>query len=195
MAKKEETYNEAIEKLRKIVAEIENGNMLFAYFIKEQKFVLFGESNGAIQNEYLPNARLVNEQGDAYIGGVKGMLRIDGQLLLNTSEMPELQLLDITINGESANHEWYNHPAKISVPWNSNISIRIMSREEDIFRQKIYRYQIEGLNNEYTESYNPELVIRSLLPGSYRIMASCTAKDGTHGKRWILAVGDILSAA
>ena len=44
-------------------------NMLFAYFIKEQKFVLFGESNGAIQNEYLPNARLVNEQGDAYIGG------------------------------------------------------------------------------------------------------------------------------
>lgn len=65
---------------------------------------------------------------------------------------------------------------KISVPWNSNISIRIMSREEDIFRQKIYRYQIEGLNNEYTESYNPELVIRSLLPGSYRIMASCTAK-------------------
>ena len=154
-------------------------NMLFAYFIKEQKFVLFGESNGAIQNEYLPNARLVNEQGDAYIGGVKGMLRIDGQLLLNTSEMPELQLLDITINGESANHEWYNHPAKISVPWNSNISIRIMSREEDIFRQKIYRYQIEGLNNEYTESYNPELVIRSLLPGSYRIMASCTAKDGS----------------
>ena len=57
--------------------------------------------------------------------------------------------------------------------------IRIMSREEDIFRQKIYRYQIEGLNNEYTESYNPELVIRSLLPGSYRIMASCTAKDGS----------------
>ena len=54
-----------------------------------------------------------------------------------------------------------------------------MSREEDIFRQKIYRYQIEGLNNEYTESYNPELVIRSLLPGSYRIMASCTAKDGS----------------
>ena len=27
MAKKEETYNEAIEKLRKIVAEIENGDL------------------------------------------------------------------------------------------------------------------------------------------------------------------------
>ena len=71
-------------------------NLLFAWLIQEQKFVLFGESNGAIQNEYLPNARLVNNEGDVYIGGVKGMLRIDGQLLLNTSEMPELQLLDIT---------------------------------------------------------------------------------------------------
>ena len=32
-------------------------NLLFAWLIQEQKFVLFGESNGAIQNEYLPNAR------------------------------------------------------------------------------------------------------------------------------------------
>ena len=54
-----------------------------------------------------------------------------------------------------------------------------MSKEEDIFRQKVYRYQIEGLNDQQIESYNPELVIRSLPPGDYQIMASCTAKDGS----------------
>ena len=64
------------------------------------------------------------------------MLRIDGQLLLNTSEMPELQLLDIIINGEPAQNKLYSHPAAISVPWDSNITIRIMSKEEDIFRKK-----------------------------------------------------------
>ena len=154
-------------------------NLLFAWLIQEQKFVLFGESNGAIQNEYLPNARLVNNEGDVYIGGVKGMLRIDGQLLLNTSEMPELQLLDIIINGEPAQNKLYSHPAAISVPWDSNITIRIMSKEEDIFRKKVYRYRIEGLNDQYIESYQPELVIRSLPPGNYKIMASCTAKDGS----------------
>ena len=53
-----------------------------------------------------------------------------------------------------------------------------MSKEKDIFRQKVYRYQIEGLNDQQIESYNPELAIRSLPPGSYKIMASCTAKDG-----------------
>ena len=36
MAKKEETYNEAIEKLRKIVAEIENGD-LDRYPVREGK--------------------------------------------------------------------------------------------------------------------------------------------------------------
>ena len=154
-------------------------NMLFAWLIKEQKFVLFGESNGAIQNEYLPNSRLVNKQGDAYIGGVRGLLRIDGQLFLNTSESPELQLLDVIINGESANEKIYKSPVKVSVSWNSNINIRIMSREEDIFRQKAYRYQIEGLNDQYIEQYSPEQAIRSLPPGNYKIMASCTTKDGS----------------
>ena len=107
------------------------------------------------------------------------MLRIDGQLLLNTSEMPELQLLDIIINGEPAQNKLYSRPAAISVPWNSNITIRIMSKEEDIFRKKVYRYGIEGLNDQYIESYQPELVIRSLPPGYYKIMASCTVKDGS----------------
>ena len=54
-----------------------------------------------------------------------------------------------------------------------------MSREEDIFRQKAYRYQIEGLNDQYIEQYSPELAIRSLPPGNYKIMASCTTKDGS----------------
>ena len=77
------------------------------------------------------------------------------------------------------NNELTNRPTGSRSPWNSNITIRIMSKEKDIFRQKVYRYQIEGLNDQQIESYNPELAIRSLPPGSYKIMASCTAKDGS----------------
>ena len=46
------------------------------------------------------------------------------------------------------------------------------------FQAKVYRYQIQGLNDQQFESYNPELVIRSLPPGDYQIITSCTAKDG-----------------
>lgn len=154
-------------------------NMLFAWLINEKKFVLFGESDGAIQNEYLSKPHLLSSQGDVYMGGVKGLLYINSKLPLYTNELPKLQLSDVIINGESANKELTNDPIGITVPWNSNISIRIMCKEEDIFRQKVYRYQIEGFNDEYIESYNPELVIRSLPPGNYKILASCTAKDGS----------------
>ena len=154
-------------------------DMLFAWLIKEKKFVLFGESDGAIQNEYLSKPRLLSSHGDVYMGGVKGLLHINSNLPPATSELPKLQLSDVIVNGESVNNELCGDPTGISVPWNSNISIRIMSKEEDIFRQKVYRYQIEGLNDQQIESYNPELVIRSLPPGDYQIMASCTAKDGS----------------
>lgn len=154
-------------------------NMLFAWLINEKKFVLFGESDGAIQNEYLSKPRLLSSQGNIYMGGVKGLLHINSNLPLATSEFPKLQLSDVVINGESVNNEIDGDPAGISAPWNSNITIRIMSREEDIFRQKMYRYQIEGLNDQQIESYSPELAIRSLPPGNYKIMASCTAKDGS----------------
>lgn len=154
-------------------------NMLFAWLINEKKFVLFGESDGAIQNEYLSKPRLLSSQGNIYMGGVKGLLHINSNLPLATSEFPKLQLSDVVINGESVNNEIDGDPAGISAPWNSNITIRIMSREKDIFRQKMYRYQIEGLNDQQIESYSPELAIRSLPPGSYKIMASCTAKDGS----------------
>lgn len=154
-------------------------NMLFAWLIKEKKFVLFGESDGAIPNEYLSKPRLLNQNGDIYMGGVKGLLLIDSELPLAMTESPHLQLSDVIVNGESANSRISGQPATISVPWDGNITIRVMSKEEDIFRLKMYRYEIEGLNNQQIESYNPELVIRSLSPGNYKIMASCTAKDGS----------------
>lgn len=154
-------------------------NMLFAWLIKEKKFVLFGESDGAIPNEYLPKPRLLNKHNDVYMGGVKGLLRINSQLPLAMSEVPQLQLSDVTVNGEAANSKLSGNPVNISVSWDSNITIRILSKEEDIFRLKMYRYQIEGLNDQPIESYNPELIMRSLPPGNYKIMASCTAKDGS----------------
>ena len=57
------------------------------------------------------------------------------------SELPQLQLSNVIINGESVNDKLSGNPKGISAPWNSNITIRIMSKEEDIFRQKVYKYQ------------------------------------------------------
>lgn len=158
---------------------IGSDRMLFAWLIKQKKFIIFGESDGVMVNEYLQKPRIKSTAGDIYMGGVKGLLRIGKDLSADTSEMPALQLTDVSINGETANSELVGCPPTVSAPWdNKTITVRVMSQEKDILRKKIYRYQIVGLANQYIDSYQPELVIRSLPPGTYSIMASCSTRNG-----------------
>ena len=42
---------------------------LFAHLIQEGEFILYGESDGIILNEYLEKPRLLSMQGDIYMGG------------------------------------------------------------------------------------------------------------------------------
>lgn len=153
--------------------------MLFSRLIKEERFILFGESDGAILNEYMFKPRWITAEGDVYMGGINGLLCIDHDLSIDTSETPQLQLTGILVNGEPINNEQVEDPTNITVPWNNTrITIRFMSRERDIFRKKIYRYHIAGLDEQDVDSYNPELILRSLPPGTYHIHASCTTLSG-----------------
>lgn len=153
--------------------------MLFAWLIYEKEFILFGKSDGALPNEYLPKSKLISTAGNTYLGGGNGLLCINKNLLIEKTLPPLIKLTDVLINGEFVNEQLGNNPVSISVPWNSKaISIRIMSCEADLFRQKIYRYQIAGLNEQCIDSYNPEILIRSLPSGTYRIMVSCSMKNG-----------------
>lgn len=165
-------------------------NMLFSYQPKEKKFILYGESDGALPNEYVPRSQLVSGEKDIYIGGVKGLLHIcDSWKMANVVGFPELQLSDVILNGESVGYESKKEEGAFSIPWNSNLAIQVMTKEEDIFRQKLYRYRIEGLDNRYTESFSSELTIRGLRSGHYKVLASCMTKDGSWTpEREILAL-------
>ncbi len=154
-------------------------NKLFSYLPRDGKFILYGESDGVIPNEYVPRARLLIGENNVYMGGVKGLLHISNSWIAGAIKLPEIQLSNIILNGESVDSQADKAQNSLSIPWNSNLTIQMMAKEEDIFRQRLYRYRIEGLSHAYIESYNPELTIRAPRPGTYRIMASCTAKDGS----------------
>ena len=154
-------------------------HMLFAWMLQSRKFILFGESDGVIPNEYLAKPRLVSGKGEVYMGGANGLLCIDNRFSTAPSDFPEVELTDVYINGEPAIKQITGQPEKLTLPQDSRtITLRIMSHEQDIFRKKRYRYQIEGLNDEPIESYDPELIIRSLPAGKYRILAACSTKNG-----------------
>lgn len=153
--------------------------MLFAWLMAEEKFIPFGESDGVVLNEYINKSRLVSSTGDIYLGGINGLLQIDHNIMIEPSEKKTLQLTDFKINGVLSNRLLTADSFHIELPWDSHIfSIRVISYERDIFRKKLYRFQILGLNDQYIDSYNPELVIRSLPPGTYHIMASCNTQNG-----------------
>lgn len=111
--------------------------MLFAWMLQSRKFILFGESDGVIPNEYLAKPRLVSGKGEVYMGGVNGLLCIDNRFPATSSNYPEVVLTDVRVNGEPATNRTAGNPDKLTLPQDSRaITLRVMSHEEDIFRKK-----------------------------------------------------------
>ena len=151
---------------------------LFTHLIKEKKFILFGESDGVIQNEYLEKPRLLSKDGDIYMGGVDGLLHISRRLPDDSATLPTLQLADIQVGGERVNDR-ISDTNTLSISEKSKpIIIKITTRNKDIFRKPMYCYTIIGLNGQTIYSYLPEITLNSLPAGNYRVKAACSTRNG-----------------
>ena len=151
---------------------------LYTKLIKEKKFILFGEPDGVVQNEYLEKPRLLSSSGDIYMGGVNGLLHINRHLPDEPALLPTLQLADILVGGERV-YDRISNDHQLSVNEKSKpIIIKIITRNKDIFRKPMYRYTITGLNGQNIYSYLPEINLSSLPTGSYHIKAACSTRNG-----------------
>lgn len=154
-------------------------NMLFSFDSKRSKLISIDESDGFSPNELLYMYHGKQYSNDIYLGGVCGLVCIDGNIALDKNILPVVTLSDITVNGISKVIDTGNAPSEIKVPWDySSLSIKVSSIEKDIFRKKLYKFKIEGINKEDIITYNPVLQLRNLQPGEYRITASCNTKGG-----------------
>lgn len=158
--------------------------MLFAYNIKERKFILFGESDGAYPNEYLSKPTLLSNSGNVFIGGVTGLLRVDKDIPFQKTGQPKIELADLMFNGATAYDKINFEKGEISIPWNHNsLVVNCIVREKDVFRKKMFRYKIEGLDNQFIETYDHTLTLRALPAGKYKIMVSCNTRDGSWSEQ------------
>ena len=78
------------DNLSRVWVGTENG--LFAYLPEKKFFCMFGTSDGAAPNEYLSKPHHLSSNGDIYMGGVQGLLRIDSEYRIDRKEEPELRL-------------------------------------------------------------------------------------------------------
>ena len=145
---------------------------LFAYLIKEKKFILFGEPDGVVQNEYLEKPRLLSSSGDVYMGGVNGLLHINRHLPDDPALLPTLQLADILVGGERV-YDRISNDHQLSVNEKSKpIIIKIITRDKDIsanpcidtpYRTERTKHLFLFTGNKLKQSANRQLSHKSRL--------------------------------
>ena len=154
-------------------------NMLFSYVIDEGRFIIWSESDGFSPNEILFMYQEQSKTNNIYLAGTDGLVKIDKNISYNNDLQPEINLSDILFNGSTYLKEFDATQRSITVPWNyTSLSVVFNINQKDIFRKTMFRYKIEGANEQYIESYNNKLNLPVLLPGSYSIIASYNTKSG-----------------
>lgn len=148
---------------------------LYAYLTESGTFTLFGESDGAAVNEFLSKPHLPSSKGDVYLGGVCGLLCIDGSYHIDEEDDPKITLYSLSLDSQickTSKDETYKTPRNCKTA-----EINVSVQEKDIFRKKIYRFEIGG--SEKIETESSRLVLRSMpSPGTYDITVSCTKRNG-----------------
>lgn len=153
---------------------------LFAYLPEKENFVMFGESDGVYANEYLAKPTLQSRNGDIYIGGVNGLLYIKKDIPFLEYPEPVIRLLDVVLDGASIGYNMAPANNAITIPWNhTSLAVKVIAKENDLLRKKVFRFRVEGLSDEYFEVHNHTLLLRSLPVSNYKIWVSCNKKDGT----------------
>lgn len=154
-------------------------NKLFSYDLKKNRFASWGESDGYTTNEFIYKYQVSSISDYIYLGGASGLLRINKNIPINEESMPEVKLMDVQLNGSSYGNIPDKKNPRIVIPHtHSSMDIKVISMEKDVFRDKLYRYTIEGLDKQYTETYNHILSLRTLAPGDYSVLVSCNSKSG-----------------
>lgn len=181
----EKIGNELLKEVKSLVFD-DNGRLwigtngiLCVWKTTEHKLILFGESDGAITNEYLDKAILRAKGGDIYMGGVNGMIHISGSLKEDLFQTPQLVLTELLGNGKNILPLMDTRRQAVTLADEyKTLTVKVMARENDIFRKRVYRFRLDGPDDQLVESDHPQITLRSLQPGTYRLTASCSTKDG-----------------
>lgn len=146
---------------------------LMSWNSKDKLLCLYGESDGALRNEYISKARLVEENGTVFMGGVRGLLRINTNVEKTVTEAPQLHISSLSSNGKPIKIE-----KQIKAKLGSKIDLTIISNEENFFRRRLYNFYVSGPLNMNISSELPFFGFEFTKPGTYYISATCNMQNG-----------------
>ena len=116
---------------------------LFAYLKTSESFALFGISDGVMSNEFLGKPKLLSKNGDVYMGGVLGLLRIDSEFVTDNQEEPVIRLDRLKVDGKDVRtgKDGYHRLSRKD----RTLYISVAAYERDIFRAESIRNVLKGI--------------------------------------------------
>ena len=159
--------------------------IIYAYNPHKNHFVIYNEMDGILPNDFLAKPALVASDGNIYMGGSEGLVRINKALKPASAPPPiTLKLQEIALNGTTVH---FIPRSTMEIPYNfSSLKIHTQLKGGNVFHKRIYRFRIKGLNTEYTETSRPHLVLHTISPGDYKITVQCTQNDGSWSPEFTL---------
>lgn len=157
---------------------IGGNEQLFARFVDQDRFILYGAPDGVAPNEYLPKPRLLAANGDIYLGTVNGLLRIAHDLPQEQITHPVLELGEVSVGGRLMEKN-VSKKHLLEIREQSNpVTISVLAHDKDIFRKPAYRYTIQRSGQDPVYSYLPTFTFSGLPAGTYLVTASCSTRLG-----------------
>lgn len=152
--------------------------LLFCYYPETGKFAILGNSDGAPLNEYAPKACILTRDNSILKGGISGLLYIDKDYELEAARPLDISIMELLIDGLTVKEESINNQV-LKIPYDhSTLTVKVVARESDPFRKKMYRFNITGSDIKPQNTYENTLTLHSLPPGNYGLNISCTQRDG-----------------
>ena len=109
-------------------------NQLYSYIIKENKFTIWNSSDGFPSNEILFAYQKQSNKNYIYLGGSEGLVKINTNIPETETQIPEIYLSDILLNGSPYLKKIKENT--INIPWNYNsLSIHLRIKNRDIFQK------------------------------------------------------------
>lgn len=152
-----------------------------SYLPDEQRFMLYGEADGALKNEFLAKPVLLTSEDEVYLGGANGLLCIDARLEPSRpadADRREVILTDLQIADVNAMAQLDD--GRITVPGNSrNIKLGFLVSGDDLLRPRLFRYLLGRDLHDAIVTPDADLTIPTLAAGTYPIHVTYTRKDGS----------------
>ncbi len=150
---------------------------VYAYDAQKQSFVLYNEMDGVLPNDFLPKPVLVSKDGNVYMGGSEGLMRLN-MALKPASSPPVISLLlqEVVLDGRRIP---VGADRQVSIPYDfSSLQVWTFIEGGNMLRKRIYRFRIKGMTQGYVETSSPYYTLLTLAPGDYTLTAQCTQKGG-----------------